>query len=488
MPARTGAQYLQGLRDRPREVWIDGERVNDVTAYPGFRNGALSIAALYDMQHDPAIAEEMTYVSPTTGDRVGLSFITPQSIEDLERRRCMMYRWAQAHGGMMARTPDFLNVSSMALASAGDYFAQNRPEFKKNVQRYYEFVREEDLALTHTLINPQRTRTPSGYLTDPLAEDIALRVIKETDAGIIVRGSRVLATLGPMSDEIAVYPSRSHNTMERADQYAVSFAIPCDTSGLKFMCRESFDYGRSHFDHPLGSRFEEMDAVVFFDNVLVPWERVFLLGDVKMCNEVNLRTSRVAHSFHQVVTRIVAKTEFLLGLASLMVKTLGSGEQPHVQERIGELIMYLEMEKALLRAAEVEAAPDEWGLLTPAHYPLTVAENLYARAFHARIIEIIQLLGSSSLMALPSLADFESELRPDLERYLATETASALDRTKLFRLAWDVSCSAFGSRQVHYERFFAGDPVRNAQMLCDSYDRQLAIRMVREFLEREGEA
>ena len=278
MPARTGAQYIQGLRERPRDVWIGGEKVKDVTSHPAFRNGALSIAALYDMQHEPALRDEMTYVSPTTGDRVGLSFIVPETVADLERRRRMMYRWARSHGGMMGRTPDYLNVSFVAMAAAAEYFAEDRRQFGDNVKRYYELIREGDLCLTHTLVNPQRTRSTTASVVDPLAEDVALRLVKETDAGIVVRGCRILATLGPISDEITVYPSRSHFSEEHADRYAMSFSIPCDTPGLRFVCRESLDYGRSRFDHPLGSRFEEMDAMVFFDDVLVPWERVFLLG------------------------------------------------------------------------------------------------------------------------------------------------------------------------------------------------------------------
>ena len=488
MPARTGAQYLQGLKDRPREVWISGQRIKDVTAYPGFRNGARSIAALYDMQHDPTLRDEMTYTSPTTGDRVGLSFITPKDTEDLERRRQMMYRWAQFSAGMMGRSPDFLNVSFAAMAGAAPYFAADRPEFAENIQRYYELIREGDLCLTHTLVNPQRTRTPLTHVTDTLAEDIALRVVKQTDSGVVVRGSRVLATLGPISDEIAVYPARTHHTVENADQYAVSFSIPCDTPGLKFICRESFDYGRSHFDHPLGSRFEEMDAIVIFDDVLVPWERVFLLGDVRRCNEMAARTGWMSHSFHQVATRILAKSEFLLGVASLMVDTLGSGEQPHVQERLGEMIMYLEIVKGLLRSAEVDAADNEWGLFTPAQMPLTVAENMYAGSFYPRMIEILQLLGSSSLMGLPAQADFDSEIRPDLDHYLATDTSSALDRVQLFHLAWDISCSSFGSRQLHYERFFAGDLVRNAQLMVSTYDREPLRQTVRDFLNRKDRA
>lgn len=485
MPARTGAQYLQRLKDQPPEVWMDGARIADVTAHPGLANGARSVAALYDLQHQPDLRDMMTYPSPTTGDPVGMSFLTPRSLADLERRRAMFYQWAQFHGGMMGRTPDYMNAAFVAMAGAAPYFAAVRPDFGDNIRRYYELIREQDLCLTHTLVNPQRSRIPQPQNTDNLAADVALRVVKERDDGIVVRGARVLATLGPLSDEIAVYPSRSHQTVADADKYALSFSIPCATPGLRFICRESFDYGRPAFDHPLGARFEEMDAVVIFDDVLVPWERVFLLGDVQRCNDMAYGTGWIVHSFHQVVTRILAKTEFLLGTASLMVETLGSGQQPHVQDRLGEMIMHLEIIKALLRTAEVDAALDEWGTFTPARFPLTVAENIYSRSFYPRMVEILQLLGSSSMMALPGQADFASELRPDLEHYLATDTASARERTQLFHLAWDIACSAFGSRNLHYERFFAGDYVRNAQILSATYDRAPLMDQVRQFLERE---
>ena len=341
-------------------MYLHGERVKDVTTHPALRNGVSSLADLYDMQHDSALRDEMTYVSPTTGDRVGRSFNRPQTINDLEHRRRMMGRWARATLGMMGRTPDFLNVSLMAMAGAGDYFGQNRPEFKHNIQRYYEYVRENDLVLTHTLINLQRNRAP---LSAPLEDttDVALSVVKETDAGIVVRGARVLATLGPLSDEIAVYPSRSHRLPGNAPElYSFAFAIPCNTSGLKFLCRESFDLGRSHFDHPLGSRFEEMDAIVFFDDVLVPWERVFLLGDVELCNNMAMSTNQYVHSGHQVVTKNLAKCEFILGLANLMSQTLGSDQNPQVQQMMVEIIENMEVTKACLRSAEADATIDQW--------------------------------------------------------------------------------------------------------------------------------
>ena len=186
MPARTGAEYLAGLQRQEREIWMDGSRVEDVTEFPGLANGARSIAQLYDMQRNAA-ACPMTYASPSTGDPVGLSFIIPKTAADLARRREMMSQWAHASYGMMGRTPDFLNVTIMSMAAAGDFFGENRPEFKKNVVNYYEYARENDVCMTHTLVNLQRNRAPSAMSMD-YSTDVALHVVKETDAGIVVRG------------------------------------------------------------------------------------------------------------------------------------------------------------------------------------------------------------------------------------------------------------------------------------------------------------
>ena len=484
MPARTGDQYIAGLREAATPVFIHGERVKDVTNHPGMRNGVRTLASLYDMQSDPKRQGEMTYTSPHSGEQVGLSFITPQTKEDLHDRRTMMAHWARASCGMMGRTPDFMNVTMMAMAAAGDYFAQNRPEFKNNIQNYFTYIRENDLVLTHTLVNLQRSRSPLATLLEDRT-DVALSVVKETDAGIVVRGPRLLATLGPLADEIAVYPARSHRlAANTAEQYSFAFAVPCNTPGVKFLCRESFDLGRSHFDHPLGSRFEEMDAIVFFDDVLVPWERVFLLGDVELCNNEAARTSRNIHSGHQVVTKQVVKAEFILGLANLMVQTLGSGQIPQVQQMISEVIENLVVTKACLRAAEVDAEKDEWGVMCPSLMPLRVSRNLFIRMY-PRMAEILHLLGSSSLMALPTEADLQGPLATEIETYLDTDTASAEERIRLFRLAWDTCCSAFASRQVLYERYFGGDSVRNGIILYGMYDKQPMTDWVRDFLDQE---
>ncbi|MBV9828790.1 MAG: 4-hydroxyphenylacetate 3-monooxygenase, oxygenase component [Alphaproteobacteria bacterium] len=484
MPARTGQQYINGLKERASEVWIGGERVRDVTAHKGLSGGVRAIAKLYDMQYDPALHEVMTYKSPTSGRPVGRSFDNPKTREALETRSQMMLNWARATCGMMGRSPDFMNVTFAAWGAAADFFGEKRPEFGDNMRKYVEYIRENDLTLTHSLINLQRSRNASGIFN--LEEGTALEVKRETDAGIIVRGARILATLGPLSDEIAVYSPRLARHADEHSSFAMSFAIPCDTKGLKFLCRDSFDLGRSHFEHPLGSRFEEMDCVVFFDDVLVPWERVFLLYDVERLNATAHVTHSTAHSAHQGAAKNLAKCEFVLGLALMMTQALGNAHLPHTEERIGELMMYAELMRACMRSAEADAAIDQWGVMCPSTIPVEVTRNLMMTCY-PRMIEILQLLGSSSFLIQPTEADFDGPLGHDIAQYLATDNLDARERTKLFRLAWDVAGNAFGSRQVLYERFFASDPLTRARALAAIYPKDAVIDRVREFLGKSNE-
>ena len=481
MAARTGQDYLNRLREAHAEVWLQGERVEDVTSHPATRNGARSIAALYDLQHE--FKSEMTFPSPTSGEPVGLSFSQPKTYDELGRRRNMMRRWAEYSHGYLGRTPDYLNVSLSAMAAASAFFGAEDPVQGERIRRYYEYVREHDLCLTHTLINPQANRSKTvGEQADPF---LPAGIVRETDEGIVIRGARMLATLGPLADEIMVFPSTVlRHGGANVEKYAFAFAIPCNTPGLKFICRESFDLGRSHFDHTLASRFEELDAVVVFDDVLVPWERVFLKGDVERCNAVHGATNAVVHMMHQVLVKNIAKTEFLLGLACSIVDTIQVDQFGHVQEKLAEIVINLELMKSSLRAAEADAALDQWGVMTPARMPLDAARNLYPRLY-PRMIEILQLLGASGFMATPTEADFASPIGGDIRRYLQAAKGDAEARVKLFRLGWDVACSSFGGRQELYERFFFGDPVRMASTLYLTYDKQPLMDRVTAFLARD---
>src|ERR1700759_691738 len=482
MPARTGAQYLAGLRPRETEVWLRGERVIDVTEHAGLANGAQAIASLYDFQSDPAHRDAMTFTCPDTGDTLGLSFIIPRTRQDLERRRGMMLNWARTTCGMMGRSPDFMNVTYACWGGAADYFGRGRPEFAENMRRYHRYIAENDLVLTHALINLQRSRNVSGMFN--LQEGTALQVVKETSAGVVVKGARVLATLGPLADEIAVYAPRLAQHLDHYSPFALNFAIPCDTPGLRCLGRDSFDEGKSHFDHPLGSRFEEMDSIVFFDDVLVPWERVFIHGDVGLLNNTATVTHSSTHTSHQGCAKNLAKCELVLGVALLMTETLGNAHLPHAEERIGELVMYAELMRACMRAAEADAELDEWGVMCPAPLPAETTRNLFMTAY-PRMVEILQLLGSSSLMILPTEADMKGPLAEHIDQYLATESSSARDRVRLFHLAWDIACSSFGSRQVLYERFFASDPLTRARALASMFPKKQVTDRVLDFLGRD---
>jgi 4-hydroxyphenylacetate 3-monooxygenase len=486
MGARKGSQYLSDLDNKPRELWLGGEKITrDISKHPKFRAMALSMAHLYDMQHDPNLVEQMTYISPSSGEPVGLSFLQPKTIEDLKKRRVMMKHWADYSGGMLGRTPDYLNSDLMAMASASEFFNRKGEKFGAGLRKYYEYVRENDLCLTHTLIHPQANRGALGpsKQADPF---LAARVAEKNDEGIVIRGARMLATL-PLADEILVFPSTVIRGTAEDMPYAFAFGIPCSTKGLKFICREPF-FEESKFDHPLASRFDEQDAVVIFDDVLVPWERIFLLEDVEGANTLQEATSGIVFMSQQVIIKNIAKTEFILGVTSLIADTIGITEFQHVQEKIAKIIVMLESMKAFLRASEADAQLNRWGIMTPDFRPLNAARNLYPRLF-PQLRGIIQQLSASGMMALPSESDMKNEeIRPIIDTYYQAKNTSSDERIRLFHLAWDIAGSSFGSRQELYERFFFGDPVRMAGALYNWYDKEPYKQRIREFLHQDEKA
>jgi 4-hydroxyphenylacetate 3-monooxygenase len=482
--ARTGKEFIDRLNSSNRDLQINGERVRkNLADHPAVRNLVRSYAELYDMQHDEDLRDVMTYESPTSGDRVGMSFLTPQSISDLERRRTMMKTWSDHSLGMLGRTGDYLNSSLMAMAAASEWFGQVDKQFSANIRAYYEHVRENDLLLTHTLINPQANRSKAAHeQTDPY---LAAGIVKETDNGIIVRGARMLATLGGVADEIMVFPSTVLKADPKDEPYAYAFALPCDTPGLRFLCRESFDYGKSHFDHPLGSRFDEIDAVAIFDDVEVPYERCFMIRHPELLTRGRLyqETGALVHMTHQVVVKDLAKAEFVLGLISKLADAIKIEQFQHVQEKIAEVIIAMETLRGLTRAAEADAAPNEWGVMSPRWEPLNVCRNWFPKIY-PEFVKSIWQLGAAGLFGLPTEKDVFGEASEDVEKYLQATNISGRERVRLFRLAWDASISAFAGRQEAYEFFFFGDPVRMAGALVNSYNRTPYMERIDEFLAR----
>lgn len=466
---RTGAEYIAGLQD-DREIWTKGQRVADVTKDPGMARGAATLASFLDRQHDPALQDTITYVDED-GDRCAMAYKIPTSADDIRARGKAYYEWATWSNGMFGRTPDYKNASVMAFAAATDFLAQGtkgQADFAKNMVDYYDYVRKNDKVLTHTLVNPAVSHQQAA--SGKFSGEVALHVVKETDQGIIVKGARLLATLGPLADEIEVFPSTVLRASEENIPFAFAFAIPIATKGLKLLCRDSYDNGKSHFDAPLSSRFEEMDAVVIFDNVLVPWERVFMYGQPELCNQAFGATHAVVHMAHQVAAGKLAKSEFLVGLMCSIAKATGRDKDLHTKSLISEVMMMAESVRAFLFSAEAQAHKNEYGTWMPLRRPLDTSRNLYPKMY-PRMIEILHLIGSSSLMATPCEADFDNAMSADVEQYFQVANLESRDRVALYRLAHDVAISGFGNRQALYERFFFGPPVLMQSAYYDLYNK-----------------
>ncbi len=413
MGIRTGAAYLEALRD-DREIWIDGERVRDVARDRRFAGAARAMAALYDMQHEPSLRARMTYASPSSGETVGLSFIQPASIDDLVARRKMVKTWNDATCGMMGRSPDYMNVMLTGFASANRVFGETDMRFADNVLNYYLHVRENDLAMTHTLVNPQVDRSRP---VEQQAKDLAAKIVRETDAGIVIHGARMVSTFAAFSDDIMVMPSTYISDSPEAAPYAFGFSVPVASPGLRFIHRPTVSHldAASPMDHPLSLRFDEQDSMAVFDDVLVPWERVFIHRDAAMCNGLHNRTGAMPQVMHQFSTKNLAKAEFVMDLAISIARSTNIDQHLHVQGMLAETIQFTEFCRACLRASEADAAPNAQGVMTPAAMPLWTVRLMFPKMF-VRMCEIIQILGAGGLVAVPSV-------RRDAERRLARRRA-----------------------------------------------------------------
>jgi 4-hydroxyphenylacetate 3-monooxygenase len=480
MGIRTGREFLESLRDG-RRVFIDGERVEDVTADPRFAEAARSLAALYDMQHQPALVDEMTFAAPAGGGRAGLSHILPQSVDDLAGRREMVKRWADATCGMLGRSPDFMNIFVAGLAGAAAELGWRDPRFADNMRAYHALVRDRDLCLTHTLVNPQVDRSKP---VEQQSKDLAARIVEETDRGIVIRGARMVSTLCAYANELLVMPSTYIANSKEAEPYAIGFAVAVDSPGLRFICRPSVIHqnAASVMDYPLSSRFDETDAVVVFDDVMVPWQRVFIHRDADLCNGLYDRTGMMPQVMHQFSTKNLAKAEFMMGLAFAIAKSTNIDQHLHVQGMLAELIQYAEFCRACLRASEADAAPSRFGVRTPAAMPLWTVRMMYPRMF-VRMCEIVQILGAGGLVAVPSYAELAGPAAADVSTYFQAANADARTRIKLFRLGFDAAVSSFSGRQQLYERYYSGDPVRLAAALYGLYDKDAHIERIMTMLD-----
>lgn len=450
MAARTGAEYLERIKERTPEVWVGRETIDDVTAHPATRGASHQLAALFDLQHDPKLSDDMLFASPSTDDPVGVQYLVPRSREDLARRRRMHKVWADATLGLMGRTTDFIGAMLTAWYINADFFG-DRADL---VRSYFEHVRENDLFLTHALADPPVDRSKPAYeQPDPFTY---LGVQRETEDGLIVTGAKMLATASPYADEILVWPfsMRRHSPSDKP--YAIAFAIPTDTPGLRFISRETYASG-SRFDHPLANRYDEMDAVAVFNEVLIPWERVFINQDFDRVNRI---WEIQSNSFTGVQTgvRLLSKLQFVAGLAKRATAMVNTDQFPQVRDMIGEITVYIELTKSAMIAAEATATEREDGIFIPNVAPLFAIRNSGNR-WYPRVREILQLTLAGGLLYQPADAtELPSPVAEDVAKFYRGADVTASERIGLYKVAADLAVTGFGGRHELYERFYSGDP------------------------------
>lgn len=449
----TGQEFLESLRD-DREVWIYGERVKDVTTHLAFRNTARMLARMYDALHDPAKRPILTTATDTgNGGFTHRFFRADRSVEEMVAARDAIAEWARISYGWMGRSPDYKASFLATLGANAEFYAP----YQENARRWYRLAQENCYFMNHAIVNPPVDRS----LPPSAAGDVFVHAEKETDAGIVVSGAKVVATGSALTHHnfIAYYGGIA---LDRPDQ-AVIAMIPMNTPGLKLVCRTSYEMTSavmgSPFDYPLSSRLDENDAILILEHALIPWENVFVYRDVEKTNSFGGRSGFTQRLLLHGCTRLAVKLDFLAGLLIWASEITGAKDNRFTQMQIGEVLGWRHLFWGLTDA--MARAPEPWqaGTLLPNLHSAT-AYRMLAPVAYPRVKEIIEQTISSGLIYLNSSADdFKNpQLRPLLDKYLrGSYGQDAETRVKVLKLLWDAIGSEFGGRHELYERNYAGN-------------------------------
>jgi aromatic ring hydroxylase len=464
MPIKTGKQYIESLKDG-RKLHIDGKVVSDVTAYPQLQGIIATIAGLYDDQHDPKYSDILTYRSPSTGDLVSKTYLEARTHDELKQLAGCFHLRALRTFGLMGRLTDFM--SGFLVDNAVALRLMGRTEAAARAQGLVELCREGDTQVTHALIDPQSDRST----LDAPAQ--AVHLVERTHSGIVVSGCRMLSTLAPVSNECYVGPYYPRKPGE--DKYTLAFVVPMNAPGLTTLARESFHQGHGAFDRPLTSRFDEGDAILMFDKVFVPNERVVIDGDLEAYN--NLLRVRPGYTSIQACTRSTMKLRFLAGMATAIAKANGRDKLPRFQAAIGELIALVAIAEGIRSGAvadtlrrveafergEVGIQGDGLSEARAIASPANAAVNFFFPYANTKAADVLRIAAGSGVLAMTEADYAHPDVQPLMDQWLIGPNIDARRRLELVKLAWDMTGTEFGSRSGLYERLYSGDPEINAQ-------------------------
>lgn len=448
---KTSAQHIESLRDG-RKVYINGELVEDVTRHPAFSRSIEWLSKLYDFQHEnPGL---MTTVDPESGERYNRIWQLPKSREDLQQRRDALEAWTGLSCGFLGRAPDHVASCISGMVMGVERFEQYDKVRAQNLLNYYQYARDNDLYLTYVIINPQADRSKSA--SEQKSEFLAAGIAAEDEEGLTIRGAKMLATGGIMANEVLVTCLQPLKKGEE-EQYAVSFAIPMNAEGLKILSRKSYEeQSKSVFQNPLGSRFDENDALLYFDDVKVPWERVFVHRDTDMCLAQFHETPAHVYQNYQAQVRLMVKMRFLAGVAYRTAEMNGIINIPQVRENLGQIAAEAAISESFVNAMESKGRyVGEY--YVPDRHMLYAAQVVAQQLYPNFISRLRDLAGGGVIMLPSSTQDFANpEMREMIENTQQSPVANAEERVKFFNLAWDAIGSEFASRHTQYEMFYSG--------------------------------
>jgi len=452
IPTKTGQDHIESLRDG-RDVYIYGSRVSDVTAHGAFRNAVRTAAALYDFQAQPGVIDTLTFASPETGRRINRCWQLPDDYTQLVERRRALEAWAELHFGFMGRSPDHVASCISGMFMGVELFEAYDRKRAAALRDYYRFARDNDLFLTYVIINPQADRSKSAHAqADP---NLAAAVVDEDREGLTIRGGKMLATSSIMANEVFV--TCIQPLVPGDERQAVSFAVPMNARGLRVLSRKSYEQSAvSRFDNPLSSQLDENDAVLYFDDVKVPWERVFVNQNIDMTLKQFHGTPAHVFQNYQCQIRLLVKMRFLAGLAHRIAEANGIVAFPQVRESLGQIAAEVGLVDGLLNGMEAKGQ-HAGRYFVPDRHLLYSAQTLTQQLYPKVITAIRDLAGGGLIMLPSSAADLDDPLLAGLiHKTQKSPVFTPQERVKFFKLAWDALGSEFASRHVQYEMFYAG--------------------------------
>ena len=468
MPARKGANYVSALR-AGREVWHAGKRIADVTEHAGFVGTIKTLADIYDKQHQPEYRDIMTV--EYEGERISCSYLPPKNKEQLALKRRNIEFWSEQTFGQMGRYPEFVAELVVGLLDWTYLIEKTNKQWAENARNYHRYVSRNDLCLTHALTDQYYDRTKR--VSEQQDPDLILHVVGESEKGPVVRGLRTLATLAPISDEVLVYPNRPREPDER--DYAIAFAIPMNAPGLKIVCRDLYAEHADPERYPLTTRFDEVDAALIFDDVVIPWDRVFVYKDPALLAGINY-----IHTWGQYSTmlRLVTKLEGFLGIAQLLTHYAKRQSTAAAQLLLSSLMQDIEILRSCIQAGELRAYLSPGGtwapLLSPAYRVHSIeASDRAERTLEGLLTSTLMLSGGASDLA-------NQEIGPFVDRYFRGGAPDTKEHLRLMAVAADMVMSPFGKRSQLYERLQSGEVDRMRQRLFGQYkDTRPAERMLK---------